>query len=141
MTSENPCPEPHTNPWDTPNFTVYGFFMKDPRINGIGQSTYKTAAECQSTYFLPLTTGDSYNGLFIQVAEPPAEISNAKVDILQPTADLANLGFVGVEALGKSSVSNNSPMMASLSMSAALTSTSKPAIKKQSWKDWSTRIF
>ena len=135
VTSENPCPAPHTAPWNTPNFTVYGFWMKDPRVSGIGQDTYKTAAECQSTYFLPLATGDAYNGLFLQVAEPPAEMSKAAIEIPTPTADLANLDFIGVKAVTKDSGEGSQLMAMSLSVSAASKGASKPLIKKQSWRD------
>jgi YVTN family beta-propeller protein len=71
VTSENPVPDPRGNPWGSPDFTVYGFWMKDPQVTGIGQNTYKTAEECASTYFLPLATGDAYDGLLLQIAEPP----------------------------------------------------------------------
>jgi len=135
VTSENPCPEPHTNPWNTPNFTVYGFWMKDPQVSGIGQNTYKTAAECQATYFLPLSTGDAYNGLFLQVAEPPAEMSKADVEIPTPTADLANLNFIGVKAVTNNSSGSSQLMAMSLSVSTASKSVSKPLVKKQSWRD------
>jgi len=37
----------------------------------------------------------NYNGLFVQVAEPPAEMSDAEVDIPAPVGDMANLEFVG----------------------------------------------
>ena len=135
-TSENPCPEPHTNPWNTPDFTVYGFWMKDPRVSGIGQNTFKIAAECQSTYFLPLATGDAYNGLFLQVAEPPAQMSQAIVEIPKPTADLANLGFIGVGAVTEDSGGGNQLMAMSSSLSAASAGISnKPLIKKKSWRD------
>jgi hypothetical protein len=70
--------------------------MKDPKITGIGLNTYKTAAECESTYFFPLSTGDQYDGLYLQVAEPPAEMSDANVNIEEPREDIANLEFIGV---------------------------------------------
>ena len=65
--------DPHpTTPWAIPEFTVYGLWLKDPKDNGIGKDTYKTAYECQNTYFLPLaSSGDSYNGKYAMVAEPP----------------------------------------------------------------------
>ena len=97
VTSENPCPEPQTNPWNTPDFTVYGFWMKDPLVTGIGQNTYKTAAECKATYFLPLETDDDYDGLFLQVAEPPGERSTASVEVSRPAPSFANLAFIGAE--------------------------------------------
>ncbi|MBU4488547.1 MAG: VCBS repeat-containing protein [Candidatus Omnitrophica bacterium] len=133
VTSENPCPQPHTNPWNTPDFTVYGFWMKDPKVSGIGQNTYKTAAECESTYFLPLVTGDAYDGLFLQVAEPPAEMSNANIEIPKPTTDLANLDFIGVETVTKDS-GESSPLMA-MSLNVTSVEASKPLIRKQSWRD------
>jgi len=131
-TSANPCPEPHTNPWNTPDFTVYGFWMKDPRLSGIGENTFKTAAECRVTYFLPLKTDDAYKGLFLQVAEPPAEMSKAIVEIPRPIADPANLDFIkngdGFIFLDKN-LDKNEPVPI------LLTATSKPLIKKQSWRD------
>ena len=77
---QNPTPNP-TNPFVMPNFTVYGFWFKDPQVNGIGQDTYKTAAESVASYFLPLATTDTFNGKLIQIAEPPPAESKAKVTI------------------------------------------------------------
>ncbi len=96
-TSANPCPEPRTNPTYTPDFTVYGLWVKDPVINGIGTDTYKTAAECGSTYFMPLVSTDAYNGEFVQVAEPPYYSGHAKVKIKIPEEDFGNLEFIGIK--------------------------------------------
>jgi hypothetical protein len=85
-----------------PEFTVYGFWIKDPLINGIGQDTYKTSAECVSTYFLPLSTSDSYNGKLLQVAEPPPVISEAAINIPQPAQDDTNLESIGATAMTRS---------------------------------------
>jgi len=84
--SLNPSPRPHENPWEAPNFIVFGFWLKDPLVSGIGEETYKTAAECASTYFLPLSTSDAYNGKYVQVAEPPLKLSEAKIEIPSPEA-------------------------------------------------------
>lgn len=96
--STNPCPEPHTNPFNTPDFTVYGFWIKDPLATGIGQDTYKTAAECQSTYFLPVSSSDIYNGKFLQIAEPPLTPSKAKVNFPKPIKNASNLKFAGIKS-------------------------------------------
>lgn len=96
-TSANPCPDPRTNPFNTPDFTVYGLWVKDSLVNGIGTDTYKTAAECRSTYFLPLSTGDSYNEKFVQVAEPAYNSKQIKAKIKIPSPDFANLEFVGLK--------------------------------------------
>lgn len=95
-TNTNPLPEPHVNPWNTPDFTVYGFWIKDPDISGIGQNSYKTAAECSSTYFKPLNTDDKYDGLYLQVAEPAEVDSDGCARIIKPLKELANLEFIGV---------------------------------------------
>ncbi len=93
--SNNPCPFPRTNPFYTPDFALFGFWMSDPLITGIGQDTYKTAAECRSTYFLPLdAAGDAYNGRYVQVAEPPNKISRALVKITKPQVNYENLDFI-----------------------------------------------
>lgn len=140
VTSENPVPNPRVNPWGGPDFTVYGFWMKDPQVTGIGQNTYKTAAECESTYFLPLVAiGDPYNGLLLQIAEPPAQLPNDRLEITgnakikkgsarikEHTRDLANLEFVGVKLTKKDHKNVNGTM-------ASLGSTSP--IIKQSWRD------
>jgi len=102
--SDNPCPEPRTNPTYTPDFTVYGLWVKDPLVNGIGKDTYKTAAECKSTYFLPLSTSDSYNGMFVQVAEPAFYSGHAKIKINKPVQDFANLEFVGIKSIKKTAI-------------------------------------
>lgn len=132
--SANPCPEPHTNPWNTPDFTVYGFWIKDPLISGIGQDTYKTAAECTTTYFLQLSTSDNYNGKFVQVAEPPLNNSKANVLIPQPIKDIANLKFIGVKS--NSTNSNNTIQLKSsgINVNSAVLN-NQLFVKKQGWRD------
>ena len=130
--SANPCPQPHTNPWYSPDFTVNGFWIADPLTSGIGEDTYKTAAECSLTYFLPLSTSDNYNGKFVQVAEPPPYISKANVQIPLPIQDAANLAFIGV----KSNSSNNAAQLKSLSVStASATINNKLPVIKNNWRD------
>ena len=132
-TNINPCPEPHTNPWSTPDFTVYGLWIKDPLVDGIGQDTYKTAAECQSTYFLPLSTGDIYHGKFVQVAEPPQQRSRATVKIPFPKRDLANLDFIAADTQAE----NKAGLLraATLSYSTEISGKTKRLIRKRSWQD------
>jgi len=131
--SEDPCPEPHTNPWNTPDFTVYGFWIKDPLVTGIGKDTYKTAAECESTYFLPLATGDNYDGMFLQVAEPPLVPAVSAAKFKRPTKDIANLTFAGIEVDNASIAPKNRLSRQSY----ALMSEVSPAVisKKDDWKD------
>ncbi len=73
VASADPCPNPHVNPFNIPDFDVYGFWLYDPlstNAGGIGQNIYITAAELISTYLKPLN-GGSYDGLLLQIAEPP----------------------------------------------------------------------
>ena len=122
--SVNPCPDPHHNPFNVPDFTVYGFWIKDPLVDGIGKDTYKTADECRINYFLPLATGDKYQGMFIQVAEPAPISSKASIKIERPHNDIANLQFAGIQIQG--GAINYSLIKGLKSLS---------AVKKQSWKD------
>ena len=93
-TSNNPAPDPLNNPWNTPDFTIYGFWIKDPLVSGIGENKYATADECRNTYFRPLVTTDAYNGMYVQIAEPPAELSKAQADLARPMQDPDNLQLV-----------------------------------------------
>ena len=68
--SDDPLPN-ETNPWFTPEFTVFGFWLSDPNTSGIGANQGVTAEAAIDDYFFPLTTGDPYNGKLVQVAEPP----------------------------------------------------------------------
>ncbi len=123
-TSTNPTPNPHTNPFEAVDFTVYGLWIKDPLVNGLGQDTYKTSAELKTNYLLPLSTGDNYQGKYVQVAEPPPDTSKEfQAKIAAPVQDLGNLEFVGI----KTNASG-----APLRLSAA--PLAKKATKR-SWKD------
>ncbi len=95
-TSENPIPEPHTNPWYTPNFTVYGLWLTDPATGGIGQDLYVTAQSAQETFLFPVTTSDSYNGKYLQVAEPPHIQSKADVKMAEPKVNDETLEIVKI---------------------------------------------
>lgn len=93
-TSNNPNPEPLEDPYNTPDFTVYGFWIKDPLVSGIGENKYATADECMNTYFKPLNTSDSYDGMYVQVAEPPVKMSTAQVKLATPTPDSHSVELV-----------------------------------------------
>ena len=116
--SEDPAPNLHQNPWYIPDFNIYGFWLTDPAQDGIGQHVYVTAAEAQTTYFLPMDTNDTYDGKYLQVAEPPAmppqemmmttmatdgistqvqtkTVRQAKVEIVKPKPSPENLERIG----------------------------------------------
>lgn len=86
--SANPCPSPDVNPWYTPDAAIYGFWISDPQGGALGQESFKTAAECESTYFKPLTTSDQFNGSYLQVAEPPLTSGDMVVSIKKPEPKL-----------------------------------------------------
>ena len=88
-TSQNPAPEPTTNPSYTPDFTVYGLWLTDPATDGIGQDLYVTAQDAQ-TYFVPVVSQDSYNGKLVHVAEPPEAPSDATVEIAESRVNEEN---------------------------------------------------
>ena len=50
------------------------FWLNDPvpaAMGGIGEDSYKTVNELLATYYFPLTTGDSYDGEYVAICEPP----------------------------------------------------------------------
>ena len=62
----------HAYPWPD-NLTVYGFWVNDPypaSMGGIGENSYKTAAEWKNTYYKPLNTGDAWDGKYVAILEP-----------------------------------------------------------------------
>jgi len=69
------------DPWTATEYTVYGFWITDPAVNGIGQNVYKTAAELANN-FVPLVTSDGWNGKYVTVCEPPEY--DAEVTIAEP---------------------------------------------------------
>lgn len=93
--SENPTPRPHDDPFYTPDFTIYGLLITDPTLeaDSLGREVYKNASEL-TNYLLPLNSNDSYNGMYVQVAEPPFAQSKAKVTLAKPTKDTLTLGSV-----------------------------------------------
>jgi len=97
-TSEDPAPNPHDDPYNTPDFTVYGLWLTDPATNGIGQDLYVTAQTVQETYFLPLDTSDRYDGKFLQVSEPPEVTSEAEVNLSEPKVNKDTLKIVEIAA-------------------------------------------
>ena len=94
--SQNPVPDPHTNPWYTPDFTVYGLWLTDPAADGIGKDIYVTAQAAQSTYLLPLVSTDRYNGKYLHVAEPPEVASEADVSVAQPNINGQTLKLINM---------------------------------------------
>ncbi len=69
------------DPSEASSFTVYGLWLNDPTAEGIGENSYKTASELESTYLLPLSTGDSWDGKYVAVCEPPENPSEAEIEI------------------------------------------------------------
>jgi hypothetical protein len=106
-TTENPIPQPHTNPWYTPNFTVYGLWLTDPASGGIGKDLYVTAQAAQETFFFPVATSDSYNGKYVQVAEPPEVESDATVQTAASKVNEETLAIIAIsEKLAKETPSD-----------------------------------
>lgn len=103
-TDIDPCP---AGPWTIPDFTVYGFWAKDPYDELFGMDTYKTAADCEAIYFQPLNgSGDTYDGQYVLVAEPPPirkqilqRRANVKIAAARP--DPGNLAFIKVPVPAK----------------------------------------
>jgi hypothetical protein len=88
------------NPHSSGNYTVYGFYLKDPDANGIGQDIYIQAEAFGTSYFKRITSSDIWNSYYVTVDEPP--VNNASVTIeslwstfIKPVSD--QLRFQAVE--------------------------------------------
>jgi hypothetical protein len=130
VTSAHPCPEPGTDPWKTPDFTVYGFWIKDPLVLGLGQDVYVTAAECALTYFRPLATKDIYDGLYVHIAEPSELLDGGSAEIKKPLRDISNLAFIGIDVEMQTDLKGSTRIGGS-NVSQQFTS----RVKKRSWRD------
>ncbi|MDD5174143.1 MAG: Ig-like domain-containing protein [Candidatus Omnitrophica bacterium] len=94
--SQNPVPEPHTRPWYTPDFTVYGLWLTDPASEGIGKDIYVAASTAQTTYLLPVVSSDRYNDKYLHVAEPPEILSEADVAVAEPNVNKQTLKLIEI---------------------------------------------
>jgi len=64
--------KPHPAGQPMPNFTVYGLWMNDPAVSGLGFDVYQTISGFQNEY-LPLS-----NGNYCAVYEPPLDLNPEK---------------------------------------------------------------
>ena len=68
--NRDPLPD-ESDPFYMPDgVIIHGFWITDPNTDTL-KNRYITAAQAQSTYFLPISSSDEYDGLLVQVAEPP----------------------------------------------------------------------
>jgi hypothetical protein len=77
--SENAYPLP-------PELEVYGFWLNDPVPAGIGENSYKTVNELLASYYWPMATGDSYDGEYVAICEPPDSVENTDVHFVPSVA-------------------------------------------------------
>lgn len=81
------------DPWTAGSYTVNGFWITDPQVNGLGKNFYITAYDL-GNYYRPIVSDDSYNGYYVAVCEPPAA-NEAEVTIAMPKT------FAGFKANNK----------------------------------------
>ncbi len=115
VASENPAPEPRTNPHYTPDFTVYGLWLTDPATGGIGRDIYVTAEAVEGTYFMPVDTTDRYRGRFVRVAEPPDVESDAEIEIAPQVLNTETDKVAYIASRVAEGIENNNSYYAELS--------------------------
>jgi hypothetical protein len=78
---------------------MYGFWLNDPSVGGVGNNLYVTTQRFKDNYFYKLNVpGDFYNNTFLVITDPPrdVQVDTSKTDInTVPTAVM----FSGKEAL------------------------------------------
>jgi len=91
-------PNPWSNPYNVLDITVYGLFLTDTAQNGIGQDIY-IASSSLGDYLRPLAApnaGDTYNGKYVMVAEPPAEEFKLNTDMAPSEVNKSTLNLIGM---------------------------------------------
>jgi len=80
-------PSVATNLWTIPDFTLYGIWVNDPAIGGLGYNVFQVASTVQAEYQL-------VNGEYLMVTEPPlddeTELEQLKAVLKTVTMTLAN---------------------------------------------------
>jgi len=66
------------------SYTVYGFYVMDPSLDGIGQNMFIQATPFGSSYFKPIISSDIWNGKYVSVVEPPVNNQTITIQALQP---------------------------------------------------------
>ena len=72
-------PNATQHPFEVSDFVVNGFWTNDPGVNGLGNNSYKTAAELANTYLKKINSSDLWEGKYVAVCEPKEE--NAEITI------------------------------------------------------------
>jgi hypothetical protein len=90
------------DPSASDTFRIFGFWVHDPAVVGIGANSYKTAQEFKDTYFLPLVTADMWNGQYVSICEPPEITSSAKVTMAFSQKTIASKKLLQLIQLQKS---------------------------------------
>jgi len=144
--SGDPAPYPDSDPWYTPEVTIYGFWLTDPNVGpaaAIVRHVYVIAADSK-IYLQPINIpGDPYHGKYVQVAEPPPLplegnfVPGKRFDakIAQPKADFGNLEFIGIEAEIQTMETTTTSGMRAMSVSTTGPWDTTVVKKKTSWKD------
>jgi hypothetical protein len=106
------------NPHVELNYTLFGFYVKDPNIeNGIGQDIYVQASSFGNNYYKPIVSSDIWNGKYVSVNEPPMSnnvlyIQSAKSSSQNPSTNelrfvAAEEGLLNYHLYNNSSISNS----------------------------------
>jgi hypothetical protein len=98
---------------------VYGFWVNDPypaSLGGIGENSFKMVEDWKTTYYLPLATGDDWDGKYVGILEPPGDddgeitIVPAKprfADVITPALADEPMMLYGIEQLALEKVVND----------------------------------
>lgn len=100
------------------DYTVYGFYVTDPRSGGVGRNMFVQANTFSTYYHYPISSSDIWNGKYVSVNEPPAGGGTITVELerelIKPTNN--DLRFAIVEyAFYNYNFDNNSAILDVLS--------------------------
>jgi len=79
------------NPHVKSDYTVYGFYVSDPSIDGVGSNMFIQANTFGTYYYQSISSTDIWNGRYVSVNEPPLESNMANIemerDVIEPSTN------------------------------------------------------
>jgi hypothetical protein len=78
--SEDPSPAGDTDVWGkSDTLQLYGVYVNDPNVRGLGFHSYISADTWKARYFRPMAPGLEYAGTYVAVMEPPVDVKPVSV--------------------------------------------------------------
>lgn len=102
------------NAWPIPTeLTVFGFWLNDPVVGGLGNNTYVTVQQFLDNYYLPLNVpSDDYDGKYLAIQDPYQQADQKQIEDIQLQIGHTTASLSSIDLLLLRSVENSrTPMV------------------------------